>query len=80
VELKKFSKKKKKKKKKRKRKIFKKKKEKKAKLKDSKTQGPESARTWALKAKEKTSVLKNQSKNQERERRQSRAAFIYNRC
>jgi hypothetical protein len=46
----------------------------------SKAQGLKGARTWALKAKERTSVLKNQSKNQERERLQSRAVFIYNRC
>jgi hypothetical protein len=72
VELKKFSRKKKKKKEK--------KKKKKAKLKNSETQGFKDSRTWAFKAKEKTSVLKNQSKNQETERGQSRAAFIYNRC
>ena len=51
-----------------------------AKLKDSKTQGFKDSRIQgrAFKAKEKTSVLKNQSKNQETERGQSRAAFIYN--
>ena len=57
---------------------FSKNKKKKAKLKDSGTQGFKGSRTWALKAKEKTSVLKNQSKERkETERGQSRAAFIY---
>ena len=57
----------------------KKKEKKKAKLKDAKTQGFKVLRTWALKAKEKISVLKNQSKTRKKiERGQSKAAFIYN--
>jgi hypothetical protein len=39
--------------------------------------GFKDTRTWALKAKEKTSVLKNQSKNKERNRKRPKQSSIH---